>query len=168
MTRMPVGWKMFPGYLRDAGYYCVNNGKEDYNLEKPDGTWDVSWELGASTSGRAAGPATAAALQSRIGSRSCRLHDPAARSGQWPLALEESGQPFLAVFNDMGTHESQIFRSARNPQLSHDPAKAWLAEFQPDTLEMRRDSGPSTMDLLTAVERAVATRLASMSWSRTA
>ncbi len=42
MTRMPPGWKMFPGYLRDAGYYCTNNVKEDYNVEKPEGTWDVS------------------------------------------------------------------------------------------------------------------------------
>ncbi len=42
MTRMPAGWKMFPGYLREAGYYCTNNVKEDYNLEKPEGTWDDS------------------------------------------------------------------------------------------------------------------------------
>jgi uncharacterized sulfatase len=42
MTRMPPGWKMFPGYLRAAGYYCSNNVKEDYNLEKPEGTWDES------------------------------------------------------------------------------------------------------------------------------
>lgn len=42
MTRMPADWKMFPGYLRDAGYYCANNAKEDYNLEKPAGTWDES------------------------------------------------------------------------------------------------------------------------------
>jgi uncharacterized sulfatase len=41
-ARMPAGWKMFPGYLRDAGYYCSNNVKEDYNLEKPEGTWDES------------------------------------------------------------------------------------------------------------------------------
>lgn len=42
MTRLPAGWKMFPGYLRDAGYYCTNNAKEDYNVEKPEGTWDES------------------------------------------------------------------------------------------------------------------------------
>ncbi len=41
-TRMPSGWKMFPGYLRDGGYYCSNNAKEDYNLVKPAGTWDDS------------------------------------------------------------------------------------------------------------------------------
>jgi uncharacterized sulfatase len=48
MTRMPQGWKMFPGYLRDAGYYCTNNAKEDYNLEKPEGTWDDSSNKGHS------------------------------------------------------------------------------------------------------------------------
>jgi arylsulfatase A-like enzyme len=42
LTRMPASWKMFPGYLRDAGYYCSNNVKEDYNLIKPPGTWDDS------------------------------------------------------------------------------------------------------------------------------
>ncbi|MGC4049620.1 MAG: sulfatase [Paludibaculum sp.] len=46
MTKMPAGWKMFPGYLRDAGYYCSNNVKEDYNLEKPAGTWDDSSKKG--------------------------------------------------------------------------------------------------------------------------
>jgi uncharacterized sulfatase len=42
LTHLPAGWKMFPGYLREAGYYCTNNVKEDYNLEKPAGTWDES------------------------------------------------------------------------------------------------------------------------------
>ncbi len=42
IARMPANWKMFPGYLREEGYYCTNNAKEDYNLEKPPGTWDES------------------------------------------------------------------------------------------------------------------------------
>lgn len=33
---------MFPARLRDAGYYCTNNVKEDYNHPKPDGVWDES------------------------------------------------------------------------------------------------------------------------------
>jgi uncharacterized sulfatase len=33
---------MFPQFLRDAGYYCTNNSKEDYNLAKPSRVWDVS------------------------------------------------------------------------------------------------------------------------------
>jgi len=42
MTRLPAGFKMYPQYLRDAGYYCTNNSKEDYNLEKPGKVWDES------------------------------------------------------------------------------------------------------------------------------
>ena len=113
MSPMPAAWKMFPGYLRDAGYYCTNNGKEDYNLEKPKGTWDVS--AGGNGGSLEFNPAL----------------------GHW--RNRKAGQPFFAVFNDMITHESQVFRSATNQNLVHDPAKAWLARFQPDTAEMRRD-----------------------------
>ena len=42
MTRLPDAFKMYPQYLRDAGYYCTNNSKEDYNLEKPGKVWDES------------------------------------------------------------------------------------------------------------------------------
>ena len=43
---MPAFMKMYPQYLREAGYYCTNNSKEDYNLAKPDGVWDVSSRRG--------------------------------------------------------------------------------------------------------------------------
>jgi uncharacterized sulfatase len=42
LTKLAPGMRMFPAYLREAGYYCSNNSKEDYNLEKPAGTWDDS------------------------------------------------------------------------------------------------------------------------------
>jgi len=42
MVPMPPGMKMYPQLLREAGYYCSNNSKEDYNLEKPPGVWDES------------------------------------------------------------------------------------------------------------------------------
>jgi uncharacterized sulfatase len=42
MTRLPSEMKMFPQFLREAGYYCTNNNKEDYNLEKPGQVWDES------------------------------------------------------------------------------------------------------------------------------
>jgi uncharacterized sulfatase len=38
----PAGKRMFPQFLREAGYYCSNNAKEDYNLEKPGQVWDDS------------------------------------------------------------------------------------------------------------------------------
>ncbi|MGB5436521.1 MAG: sulfatase [Maribacter sp.] len=42
LAPMPDGLKMFPQYLREAGYYTTNNSKEDYNLIKSDQVWDES------------------------------------------------------------------------------------------------------------------------------
>lgn len=39
---MPSNLKMFPYYLRQAGYYTSNNSKEDYNFFKSDDVWDES------------------------------------------------------------------------------------------------------------------------------
>lgn len=38
----PVGAKMMSEYLREAGYYCSNNSKEDYQFIKPVTAWDDS------------------------------------------------------------------------------------------------------------------------------
>ena len=43
---LPSFMKMYPQYLREAGYYCTNNSKEDYNLAKPGKVWDVSGRKG--------------------------------------------------------------------------------------------------------------------------
>lgn len=42
MVPMPKGALLFPEYLRRAGYYCTNNVKEDYNVEKSGEEWDES------------------------------------------------------------------------------------------------------------------------------
>mgnify|MGYP001036462129 CR=1 FL=1 len=42
MVPMPKGTAMYPQLLRQAGYYCTNNNKEDYNLAKPAEVWDDS------------------------------------------------------------------------------------------------------------------------------
>ncbi|NME69673.1 sulfatase family protein [Flammeovirga aprica] len=43
-VHMPKGLKMFPKYLREAGYYTTNNSKQDYNFTKQEvkGVWDES------------------------------------------------------------------------------------------------------------------------------
>lgn len=41
-TRLPKGFKMYPQILREAGYYCSNNSKKDYNLIEPGRVWDES------------------------------------------------------------------------------------------------------------------------------
>ncbi len=42
LVAMPPWMKMYPQFLREQGYYCTNNNKEDYNLQKPRGVWDDS------------------------------------------------------------------------------------------------------------------------------
>ena len=42
MVPMPADTNMYPQLLREAGYYCTNNSKEDYNLAKPGKVWDDS------------------------------------------------------------------------------------------------------------------------------
>lgn len=99
-TRVPDGWKMFPGYLRDAGYYTTNNVKEDYNLTKPPGTWDDS-------------------------------------SNQAHWRKRGKSQPFFSVFNLMITHESNV--RTRPHTFVHDPSKARVPAYHPDTIEVRQD-----------------------------
>jgi arylsulfatase A-like enzyme len=42
MVKLPAELKLFPEYLREAGYYCTNCVKEDYNVETPRKVWDES------------------------------------------------------------------------------------------------------------------------------
>jgi len=39
---LPEGLRAFPAILRDAGYYCTNAAKEDYNFATRDTIWDES------------------------------------------------------------------------------------------------------------------------------
>ncbi len=38
----PAGLKMYPQLMREAGYYCSNNAKTDYNVATPGRVWDAS------------------------------------------------------------------------------------------------------------------------------
>jgi len=42
LAQLPDGLKLFPAYLREAGYYTTNNRKKDYNCVETPGTWDES------------------------------------------------------------------------------------------------------------------------------
>jgi uncharacterized sulfatase len=42
MVSLPEGMKLYPQYLREAGYYCTNNSKTDYNVRAPRTLWDES------------------------------------------------------------------------------------------------------------------------------
>lgn len=100
MVAMPKGAKMYPQFLREAGWYCTNCSKEDYNLKKPEGVWDDS-------------------------------------SGKAHWKNRAGGQPFFAIFNETCSHESQIRK--RPHTWVHDPAKARVPAYHPDTPEVRQD-----------------------------
>jgi N-sulfoglucosamine sulfohydrolase len=130
----PAGVKAFPEYLRAAGYYCTNNSKTDYNFEAPpahrppDTVWDES-----------------------------------SNTAHWRNRPDKS-QPFFAVFNIVVTHESQVrvpdAQYKRNterlkPEQFHDPAKAKLPPYYPDTPLVRKDWA-RYYDNLTAMDYLVA------------
>lgn len=100
-VRLPEWMSLYPTLMREAGYWCTNNSKEDYNLQTPKNLWHQSNK---------------------------RAH--------WRNRPSEE-MPFLAVFNFTDSHESQIRK--RPHTLVHDPAKAPLPAYHPDTPEVRRD-----------------------------
>lgn len=99
----------FPSLLRRAGYYCSNNAKTDYNTSAEKRIIAESWD--------ACGP-----------------------KAHW--RGRKSGQPFFAVFNLAETHQGKAFGDApfpgADPAQKHDPAKAPLPPYCPDTPEARR------------------------------
>lgn len=122
--------KCFTEYLRAAGYYCTNNAKTDYNFDAPLTAWDESSNM-----------------------------------AHW--RHRAPGQPFFAVFNILTTHESQIrlapdefARKTRRlrPEDRHDPAKAPIPPYYPDTPVVRRDWA-NYCDLITTMDLEFADRL---------
>lgn len=104
--------KCFTEYLRAAGYYCTNDNKTDYNFDAPVTAWDDN------------------------------------RPGAHWRNRPEKNQPFFSVINLTTTHESQIRlpaaqlekrRAALSESERHDPAKAVLPPYYPDTPVTRRD-----------------------------
>ena len=114
--------KCFPEYLRAAGYYCTNNSKTDYNFDAPLTAWDES-------SGRA----------------------------HW--RNREKHQPFFSVFNIVTSHESRIWQEnyaeaakSLRPEERHDPLKAVLPPYYPDTKVVRR-AWANYYDVVTAMDK---------------
>ena len=103
--------KCFSEYLRAAGYYCTNNVKTDYQFDPPLTAWDEN-----------------------------------SRKAHWRGRAKD--QPFFAVFNITTTHESQIRNRSEGflkrlaslkPHEKHDPSKATLPPYYPDTPLVRED-----------------------------
>ena len=81
-AQLPPEVKPFPVYLRQAGYYCTNNSKQDYQFKTPRETWDDSC-------GKA----------------------------HWRNRKDQD-QPFFAVFNFTGCHESGIASAGKYKQVT--------------------------------------------------
>ncbi len=132
MVPFPAGKKMFPQFLREAGYYCTNNSKEDYNIEKPGQIWDESSGKAHWRNRKTAVPAVRAGQPVPAVPGDDRRDARSAVTGETPVF-----QPFFAVFNSLKSHESQI-RKRPHKQI-HDPAKVRVPAYHPDTPEVRQD-----------------------------
>lgn len=122
----PASMKEFPRYLREAGYFCTNHTKTDYNFDFSKQTWDQN-----------------------------------GKKAHW--RNRKPGQPFFSVINLTSTHEAQI-RLAEDqyrarvadfaPGEIHDPAKAPLPPYHPDTPAVRRDWARYA-DMITFMDKEV-------------
>lgn len=123
-AKLPSFIKPFPVYLRENGYYCSNNLKEDYQFETPAETWDDS-------SGRA----------------------------HW-RGRPEKNQPFFAVFNFSGCHESGIANENKYravtaglalKQRQNAESLTNLPPYYPDT-PIAREDWKRNYELITAMD----------------
>lgn len=122
----PAAVRCFTEYLRTAGYCCTNRSKTDYQFDSPVTAWD------------------------KCGN--CK---------DWRERAE--GQPFFSVINVGSTHESQIRNMKRREQLpsllsaeeKHEPAKAVLPPYYPDTPTVRADWA-QYYDIITQMDKDVA------------
>lgn len=110
-TRLPGSIKLFTEYLREAGYYCSNNSKEDYNFKTPRTAWDESSPK-AHWRKRAPGQPFFAVFNFTVSHQS-------------------------QIFCD----EEKYQRNTRRltPEQRHDPAKVFVPPFHPDTPEFRKE-----------------------------
>ncbi len=130
----PPEVKCFTEYLRAAGYWCTNNVKTDYQFDPPVTAWDES-----------------------------------SNKAHW-RSRPDPKKPFFAVFNITSTHESQIRLeddafAKRTETLTdserHDPAKAVLPKYYPDSHVIRRDWA-RYHDLITTMDKQVDAILAQL------
>ncbi|MCM8524916.1 MAG: sulfatase-like hydrolase/transferase [Lentisphaeraceae bacterium] len=121
---LPDNIKPFSYYMREVGYFCTNNSKQDYQFKTPKGSWDIN-------SGKA----------------------------HW-RDRKDKNQPFFAVFNYTGCHESGITSKSKyssvtkgfSGELRRDPSKLDLPPYYPDTPTARED-WKRNYELITAMDQ---------------
>lgn len=122
-AQLPDLVRPFPAYLREAGYYCSNNSKQDYQFQTPRDVWDDS-----------------------------------SGSAHWRNRPHQD-QPFFAVFNFGGCHESGIANTSKYHSVTEhlpasarqDPASLALPPYYPDTPIVRED-WKRNYELITAMD----------------
>ena len=125
--------RCFPEYLREAGYYCTNNVKEDYNFKKPEGCWDES---------------------------SRQAHWRKRKPDQPFFSVFNFTTTHQSQFRL--PDEQFAERTARlGPQQRHDPAEIRLPPYYPDTPVVRRDVA-RVYDLVTAMDKQAGDLLAEL------
>jgi uncharacterized sulfatase len=130
---LPDEIRPFPAYLREAGYYCSNNSKEDYNFKTPAGSWDDSSRT-AHWRKRKPGQPFFAVFNDLV------THESLIR------------QPDEAFQKD-----TKRLTAAQR----HDPAKVRVPPYHPDTPAVRQDWA-RYHDLITAMDYNVADLLADL------
>ena len=103
--------KCYSEYLREAGYYCTNNVKEDYNFDTPETAWDESSNT-AHWRGRAEG-------------------QPFFSIFNFTLTHQSQTRYLLDKLNE--TNDTLA------PEERHDPADAPLPPYYPDTEIVRQN-----------------------------
>jgi N-sulfoglucosamine sulfohydrolase len=108
---LPSFIKCFPEYLRQAGYYCTNNVKTDYNFTPPKSAWDES---------------------------SAKAHWRKRKPGQPFFSVfnfTSCHESQIRLPEAQYQKRTADFTAAER----HDPAKAPLPPYHPDAPEVRRD-----------------------------
>ena len=108
---LPPDVKCFPEYLRQAGYFCTNNAKTDYNFDTPPGVWDQNGK-NAHWKSRAKDQPFFAVFNFTVS------HESQIRASEEVYAK----------------NTAQLTADQR-----HDPAQAKLPPYYPDTPLVRRD-----------------------------
>lgn len=124
----PPGVRCFPAYLRDAGYYCTNNSKTDYNFPVPADAWDQNDKQAHWRQRPRADQPFFAVFNILV------THESQARASA-------------------KQYETNTARLA--PSERHDPAAARLPAYYPDTPEVRRNWAMNC-DNITAMDYRVA------------
>lgn len=129
----PSEVRCFPEYLREAGYFCTNNNKTDYNFDVPAAAWDENGK---------------------------QAHWRHRRPGQPFFAVFNLT---VTHESQIRVNEAAYQRNTARlqPADRHDPAGATLPPYYPDTPVVRRDWA-RYHDNITAMDLQVADRLAEL------